>query len=313
MKNVIKYLLFATLICCGQCFAQSKIEIEFKTGEDDLSVRDANVQGNLSITINYKTSKPPIVLQNANKNQSWPKNSIRRVAIPLPADVNLADLGSITLQRSTTNNNIDDVTADNWDMQTILVTASVKSEGKQAKYQLMSMAGDANKPLNRFKGGRNCNCLVSYNFNIAPTLISGTVGWIDKFAPQKNTSIVVELSTGGDDLRGGNDNARVRLKLKTKPNYFITINNINNSENLKNFTTKSFTIPIPNAQFAIDDIIAVELWHTGGGGMGADNWDVDKVKITIIVDGSTKILVDNVGQPLRRFTGDSRKWSTTVI
>ena len=61
------------------------------------------------------------------------------------------------------------------------------------------------------------------------------------------------------------------------------------------------------AGLTIADIKEVELWHTGGGGMGADNWDLDKFKLTITINGVTKILVDRVGAPLHRFTGDTRR------
>jgi hypothetical protein len=50
----------------------------------------------------------------------------------------------------------------------------------------------------------------------------------------------------------------------------------------------------------------VELRHTGGGGIGADNWHVDKIYIVVNRDGINKVLLDKVGAPIHQFTGDAR-------
>lgn len=286
--------------------AQSKIEVEFKTGEDDLAVRPANVQGNLKITINYKNGAAPTVLNNANRNQSWPKNSIRRVIIPLTANVDVKNLASIELSRSTTSNNIEDAGADNWDLVNLTVTATQKKGTYTSKYQLLSIKGT---PLNRFKGGRNCDCNKTYPFS-NPVLVSGTTPWIDKFAPEQKSNISAVFGNGGDDLRGGNDNAKVVIIFKNSTRTLV-FNNLNKGTKWDNFSEKSVSstaIPsIPNVK--ISDIKEVQLWHTGAGGMGADNWDLDKFKLTITINGESKILVDKVGAPLHRFTGDRRRKS----
>ncbi|RYD77873.1 MAG: hypothetical protein EOP53_12255 [Sphingobacteriales bacterium] len=289
--------------------AQNKIEVEFKTGEDDLAVRPANVQGNLKITINYKDGTAATVLNNANKNQTWPKNSIRRVTIPLPANANVFNMASIELLRSTTSNNIEDIGADNWDLMSLEVTATQKKGTQTSKYQLLVKRGT---PLNRFKGGVNCDCNKTYPFS-TPVLVSGTTPWIDKFAPEQKSNISAVFGNGGDDLRGGNDNAKVVILFKNSTRTLV-FNNLNKGAKWDNFTEKMVSgnnLPsIPDVK--ISDIKEVQLWHTGGGGMGADNWDLDKFKLTIFINGESKVLVDRVGAPLHRFTGDSRRKSFYV-
>ncbi len=286
--------------------AQNKIEVEFKTGEDDLAVRDASIQGNLKITINYKNAAAPTILENANKNQNWPKNSIRRVAIALAADVDINNLASIELYRSSTSNNFEDMVADNWDLKELTVTVTRKDANGNSKYKLLEKLSVNGSILNRFSGGRNCNCQKVYNF-FTPQLISGTTPWIDRFAAPQKTMLTVEIGVGGDDLRGGNDNARIVIVFKNSKDK-LYFNNLNNGESWGGFVSKIVSKEIPNPKnLKLEDIKEVELWHTGGGGMFADNWDIDKFKLSITINGVSKILIDKVGAPIHRFSGDTRR------
>jgi hypothetical protein len=306
LKLIGHFVLAGYLLFPAASFAQNKIEAEFKTGEDDLAVRDASIQGNLKITIFYKDGATATVLENANKNQNWPKNSIRRVTIPVAATVDVNNLASIEISRSTTSNNLEDIVADNWDLTSLTVTATIKKGTAVSKYQLLAAKGT---PLNRFKGGKDCNCTKTYPFK-TPVLISGTTPWIDKFAPEQKSNISAFFGNGGDDLRGGNDNVKVVILFKNSSQKLF-FNNLNNGEKWDNFSEKNVSgkaVPsIPGLKIA--DIKEVQLWHTGGGGMGADNWDLDKFKLTIFINGESKILVDRVGAPLHRFTGDTRRKS----
>ncbi len=303
----MKKLLFSVMCLIGHCLsAQNKVEVEFKTGEDDLAVRDEGIQKNLKITINFKTGAAPLVLDNANKNQTWPKNSIRRVSIPLAADVDVNNFASINLKRETTSNNFEDMVADNWDLKELSVTATVKKDRVTNKYRLLNAFGVLGKPLNRFMAGRNCNCDKTWSFS-NPVLISGTQPWIDNRPPPQRTTIAAVFGTGGDDLRGGNDNAKIVIRFKNSPRTLV-FNNINDRESWGNFSSHTVFKETPGIPaLTVEDIKEVELWHTGGGGMAADNWDIDKFKLTITINGASKILVDKVGAPLHRFTGDTRR------
>jgi hypothetical protein len=306
ITTICKSIFF--LFFVQQAVAQNKIEVEFKTGEDDLAIRDAGIQRNLKITIQFKTGATALVLENANNNQNWPKNSIRRVSIPLAADVDVNNLALINLNRGTTSNNFEDAVADNWDLKSLLVTAIIKRDGVTAKYRLLTMSGN---PLNRFKAGINCNCDKTYNFS-NPVLISGTQPWIDNFPAPQTSAISAVFGNGGDDLRGGNDNVKIVITFKNSTRKLI-YNNVNEGAKWENFTEKSVSKTLPGLPgLTIADIKEVELWHTGGGGMAADNWDLDKFKLTITINGATKTLVDRVGAPLHRFTGDTRRKTFVV-
>ena len=87
----------------------------------------------------------------------------------------------------------------------------------------------------------------------------------------------------------------------------VTINNINNGANWANWTENTVSKEIANSTtLDINDIKSIEVRHTGGGGIFADNWHVDKIYITITKDGASRVLVDRVGTPIHMFTGESR-------
>jgi hypothetical protein len=124
-----------------------------------------------------------------------------------------------------------------------------------------------------------------------------------------NIMFTAEFGTGGDNLEGGssnNVNMIIRFRNAPRPLSVINLNKGAKWENNKLYTI--YNKEIPNSSgFDINDIEKIELRHTGGGGMFADNWNLDKFKLTITKGDQTKILVDEAGTPIHRFTGDSRK------
>lgn len=286
--------------------SNNKIEVEFKTGVDNLEPRD--FQENVEVRIKMK-NHPEIVKTNVNENQSWPTGSIRKISLPLPSDVVVDDLTEVQVFRRYIGalDNFKDAVADNWDLARLAVTAYIKTDGRLQRYPLLEKTGKRPWPLRRFvyelRGERNevdgydLKLPLAYTPNL-PTPIGETP------APEK-TFIEAIFNTGGDDLRGGNDNATIKLILKNGQT--ITIANINYRRPFENFSEKKLTKDIPRTDFTFDDIARIELWHTGGGGIGADNWDLDRFKLTITINGNSKVLVDKAGTPLHRFTGDTRR------
>jgi len=88
------------------------------------------------------------------------------------------------------------------------------------------------------------------------------------------------ISTGNDDLRGGGnagDNCNVTIALSNGT--AITLNNVNGGGNWKNWTDHTVGIPIPNSGLRGGDVRSVKL-HTGfGGGIGGDNWNVQRIQL----------------------------------
>ncbi len=284
--------------------SDNKIEIDFKTGLDNLEPK--GFQKNLQLTINIK-NRAPLVMDDVNKNQTWPNNSIRRVTVPLPAGINVSDLEAVTLLRTVVGswNNVDAISADNWNLDKITATAIEKRDGRLVRTILLNKSGT---PLFRFiyenRGAKNANEGLTTTFSFSPNGYGATA---TPPSASGDASITAIFGTGGDDLRGGGDNVNLVIRFKSnKP--AITLSNVNADRNWGNLSEKSFTKVLPNtAGLDFNDVKEIELRHTGGGGIGADNWYLDKFKLTITRDGETKTLVDKVEAPIHYFTGDTRR------
>ncbi|RZL48738.1 MAG: hypothetical protein EOP00_08470 [Pedobacter sp.] len=295
--------------------SDNKLDIDFKTGADNLEMKP--FQENVEVRIIIK-NKADVILLNANKGQNWANNSIRRVTINLPADITLNELKELHVYRkqklggtpTTTIFNIAE--KDNWNVDKISTTARLKVDGviKSFKFpDFISPAGSSH-PLFRFvfEGGDGRT-----EGQIYKGVLSYMAPDIYPRAAATNPLVKIETLTGGDDLRGGNDNLNVLIRLKIRPVRNIAINNINGGQKWGNFTEKSFTKTITAAPFTFDDIEDIVLRHTGGGGMGADNWYLDKLKISLTIEGETRVLVDQVDAPIHYFKGDSRSKTFQII
>lgn len=117
------------------------------------------------------------------------------------------------------------------------------------------------------------------------------------------TSVKLTFVTGGDDLRGGNDNLDVFLVLRDGS--VLRFDNVNRSQNWGNNSTKEVTLPVP-ASLRLEDLAALRLEFHGSGGVGGDNWDLNRIAVTGIQAGTTRTLLEARGAPLMRFTGDAR-------
>ncbi len=288
--------------------SDNKIDIDFKTGGDNLEVK--SFQENLEIRIIVQ-NKADVVLIDANKNQNWPNNSIRRVSIPLPADITIEEIKEIHLYRKH-RNNIRYVwelgEKDNWNLDTMSAVATIVANGVKMKFEYEKFVSqEYGKPMYRFTYDSNNNETEGIFCKRVLTLKSAALPpAVNTGVPAQNAKLEINIGTGGDDLRGGNDNCNVVLTFKSNSQK-IQFSNIFNRRPQGGFTEKMVTKNLVNSQnMDVNDIKEVEIHHTGGGGIGADNWDIDKVKITIIKDGQSKILVDKVGTPIHRFDGDNR-------
>lgn len=116
-----------------------------------------------------------------------------------------------------------------------------------------------------------------------------------------SSQFVVQFVTGDDDLRGNNDNANLVVLLKNGTS--IRFNNINNSAEWPNNSTKTIQKTIPNQASNIAGI-RLETTFTGGG--GGDNWNLNKVTVTAQDNAGPIQLFSQSGSPLFRFTGDER-------
>jgi hypothetical protein len=134
--------------------------------------------------------------------------------------------------------------------------------------------------------------------------------WISYFVDSKHnpvvppnmasikTGLVVSLTTGGDDMRGGNDNASIKLTMKDGTTK--TFSNVNGSDRWLMGSTESVALSLSNP----GDVTKVQLITTFNG----DNWNLDKLSIKSIANSvSATPRLERSGSPLFRFAGSTSK------
>lgn len=125
--------------------------------------------------------------------------------------------------------------------------------------------------------------------------------------PASPLELLLSLKTGGDDLRGGNDNVHVSVLLNNGVK--VEAQNVNLKQRWIDHTWQDVGVSLP-AGTRPADIRTVTLQTTFGGGMGGDNWNLDTAHLKFTQNGVVTAKCDQTGSPLKRFTGDSQVWST---
>ncbi len=314
MKHLFSFFLFILLIILFyQSPAQVKLEIETTTGNDDY--RESFVQYPATIKIYWGANVGYDKRYIEEGLLYSPSNGIRVSTRVLPNYITLDSLKNQAFEIYRAEKKVKikldaikgNLNADNWDIKKIVITATLKENGQTKKYLLFSKEGN---PLTRIIYNEQNHVGDTYieRLKEQPELISGGITTTSQ--SNRVSKFLIELGTGGDDLRGDGDNATIVIKLKTYSNTLRIINlvNVNRNRKLNNFQGFTSERPLFPEELDIDinQIFAVGIKHDGGGGMGADNWDLDRVKISIIHRGQQKILIDKADTPLFRFTGDNR-------
>jgi hypothetical protein len=115
--------------------------------------------------------------------------------------------------------------------------------------------------------------------------------------------LIVELRTGNDDLRGGNDNVNLILEVRNRPP--LRFSNVNGGRRWADRTTNVVRRALP-AGLRRGDLLAVRIEVLASGGVSGDNWNLDQLRVRARLGGSEQQLLDTSGRPLFRFTGDQR-------
>ncbi|MFC3192710.1 hypothetical protein ACFODZ_00520 [Marinicella sediminis] len=116
----------------------------------------------------------------------------------------------------------------------------------------------------------------------------------------KIRTLRVHITTGGDDLRGGNDNVDIEVGVfGQSPQRF---NNVNNSRRWIDHYTQTVEL---NLRQAVErsEISHIKLMTAFGGGMSGDNWKVNKVQVQAIEYGRAVDMKAVEGQPWYEFKG----------
>lgn len=113
----------------------------------------------------------------------------------------------------------------------------------------------------------------------------------------------LDVKTGSDDLRGGNDNVSVEVVLADGQR--IKKDNINRGKRWIDRSWNSVGISLPDTVRA-GQVRSVSLKTSFGGGIGGDNWNLDELNAELRVGGAVVQSCKRTGSPLVRFDGNNR-------
>lgn len=122
---------------------------------------------------------------------------------------------------------------------------------------------------------------------------------------QASRELIIMLETGGDDLRGGNDNVHIHVLLRNGRS--LRFENVNNRRRWINNSWHTVALPLPGG-VGPADVRGIRLETTFGGGMGGDNWNLDSVSVRgrDRDQPGDQPRFEKSGTPLFRFTGDRK-------
>lgn len=117
--------------------------------------------------------------------------------------------------------------------------------------------------------------------------------------PDRPVEMKMTFRTGGDDLRGGNDNVSVRITLTD--GRVINAPNVNKSKRWIDGSVNTVGISLPDTVRAgqVRDITIITAFR---GGFDGDNWNMDRVETSLDVGGASAERCSSAGT---RFTGDT--------
>lgn len=131
-------------------------------------------------------------------------------------------------------------------------------------------------------------------------------------AAQTVDFVVAEIRTGGDDLRGNDDNAFATVwSFREDGRQRGVVRQVNpGDQRIGDYVTQIVSFPMPDGT-ELSDITAFHLRVRGfSGGFDGDNWNVDAIRVTAESGGRVvSVLMNEFASPLIRFTGDNQFFS----
>ncbi|HEX9223897.1 MAG TPA: hypothetical protein VF860_11235 [Candidatus Acidoferrales bacterium] len=240
--------------------------LRFATGSDDM--RGGN--DNLDLTINIFDGSQqhfPAV----NLRARWVSNYTQFARIVLNPPVPQAQIKDLTLSDTFGGG----ISGDNWDMSKLDVNLGPEWGN------VIKTVG-----FHRFTGSDK---VLMVPLNSAPPAVAGQV-----------SRLLLEIRTGSDDMRGGNDNLNIETHFADGRTQID--NNVNNSAKWNNNTTHTVTIVL-NKPVPVNQIRSLTLATTFSGGMGGDNWNMDSLKVTATGVGVNQVIATS---GFNRFTGGKK-------
>lgn len=242
--------------------ACGRLRIVTRTGGDDL--RGGGDSANLLVKIRGMTHTIQL-----SRGANWGNGSTNSIVAALPSNTRVSDIQDIVLEHT----NRWRANADNWNVDELGI------ECGSAGQNLLTLTRD---PLMRFTGDNQ-----TWRANL-PASGSGEV-----------QRLSFTIRTGGDDLRGGNDNAYATIHAAGRDIECP----LNRGQTWGNNQVHTVTCDLP-AGTQRSSLEEIRIRTTFGGGLFGDNWNMDSITVSVEEPGTR--VVQLTGSPLIRFTLQQR-------
>jgi hypothetical protein len=263
--------------------------VNFNTGGDDLR----GGGDNCNVTVYFANGSSQTFL-NVNNNGRWVDNTANTVDLPLNTPVPPGQLKSFSIYTKSCGG----ISCDNWNLNGVSIAAQ---GGFSGQIPVMSQQGSQGSPLlHRFTGS---DYTYSLNFNPVSTPCMATAGvgtgsGAGSGAPSGVNQLLVNITTGDDDLRGGNDN--LKLVLTYRDGSQQTFSNVNQGQNWPNNSQNQ--VPLQLSKLVQPaDIRQLTLQINHCSGMSCDNWKFNGITIRALGNGVDKVISARTGNPTIKY------------
>jgi hypothetical protein len=257
------------------------LTFHIRTGGDDLRGGSDNATAILVLRDGRRFTTP------LNRGESWPNNSLRSVSWSVRSSVGRSiTIGEIARVGLSTNfrGGID---GENWNVDQIAV-------GFSAGRTSGTLFAHAGAPFLRFTGA--FHEWTSAVLTDRPSSTSPV------------SRLHVTLRTGGDDLRGGNDNVHGRAVVSGRTSTEIMLNA--GAMRWADGSTHTAVVPVPSGT-NFGNLRGLDLRTTFGGGWNGDNWNLDELLVEAESGGRRFTVFHQTRSPLVRFTASDSRFSVT--
>lgn len=260
-----------------------EVVVEFQTGNDDLRGGNDNVGMDILLR-----SGDRVQVRDINLRARWLSNYTEHALVCLPRPVRESDIAAFEFVTTFRGG----ISGDNWDAKRIIVWQNFGTRRKMLTQR---------SAFFRFTGDRRSVRvpMPGASRGAPPTKAE---------ASGKITHLRLTFKTGGDDLRGGNDNLDVTILYRDGRSQ--RVNTVNSRQNWSNGSTRTVSLALdrPVDRGGVSGLV---LNTTARGGFNGDNWNLDALTVIPVRSGDDPqpAYLHRSGRPLKRFTGDSRSLS----
>ncbi len=266
-----------------------ELVIQFNTGDDDL--RGGGDNCNLTLNFNNGTSQQ---FPNVNNGAHWIDNTGNTIELWLTDPQPLSAFKNLVIYTKQCGG----ISCDNWNLNQVNVLA----RGGFPDQTILNQQGN---PLKRFTGSDYSG--TYYFTNLPPCNGSGSGGGTTDNGLTRQ--LLVNFRTGGDDLRGGNDNLAVTVVFRDGSRQAFT--NVNNGLNWSNNSSNNVSLNL-NKAVNPNDITSLEMQTNACGGMSCDNWNFQGITVKAEGNNMDKVIYNQSGNPIFRFTGSNHVYNVII-